>query len=126
MRQLTDGEYAEKLIEFMGPNRGCEVRIPPDALSFRQECINRGIWVTRANNEVLEGIQTVAGMMVMRKLRVNRQCKRTIRGVNTYAWDPNKARRGIEEPLAQGDDEASALRYGLHGKIPRWRFMLAG
>jgi PBSX family phage terminase large subunit len=100
MRQLTDGQYAEKLIEFMGRNRGCQVLIPPDALSFRQECINRGIWVTEANNEVVEGIQTVAGMMVMRKLRVNRQCRRTIRGINTYAWDPSKARRGIEEPLA--------------------------
>jgi PBSX family phage terminase large subunit len=123
MRQLTDGQYAEKLIEFMGRNGGCQVLIPPDALSFRQECINRGIWVTEANNEVVEGIQTVAGMMVMRKLRVNRQCRRTIRGINTYVWDPSKARRGIEEPLAQGDDEASALRYGLHSKIPRWRFM---
>ena len=125
MRQLTDGQYAEELIKFMGPNQACQVRIPPDALSFRQECINRGIWVTEANNEVVEGIQTVAGMMVARKLRVNRQCKRTIRGINTYVWDPNKAKRGIEEPLTEGDDEASALRYGLNGKIPRWRFMLA-
>jgi len=122
MRQKTDGQYAEDLVEFMGANNGCQVIIPPDALSFRQECINRGIWVTEANNDVTPGLQTVAGMMAARKLRLNRKCKRVIRGIQTYVWDPNKAKRGIEEPLKQNDDECDALRYGLHSKICKWRY----
>lgn len=124
MRQLTDGEYANALVDFMGPNNSCQVIIPPDALSFRQECVNRGLWVTVANDEH-EGIQTVAGMMATRKLRVNRKCVRTIRGINAYVWDSNKAKRGVEEPVAHDDDEASSLRYGVHSKIPKWRYMMS-
>jgi PBSX family phage terminase large subunit len=123
MGQLTDGQYADELIKFMGPNTGCQVIIPPDALSFRLECVNRGIWVTTAD-DAHEGIQSVAGMMSTRRLRINRKCVRTIQGIQTFVWDSNKAKHGLEEPLAQNDDEASALRYGVHTKIPKWRYML--
>jgi PBSX family phage terminase large subunit len=122
LRQLTDGQYADKLIEFMGPYAGAQVIIPPDALSFRQECTNRGMWVTVAKNEVMEGIQTVAGMMAARRLRINCKCMRTRRGIVSYVWDPNAAKRGKEEPLQKNDDEACSLRYGLHAKIPKWRY----
>ena len=122
LRQLTDGQYADELEKFMGENNGCQVIIPPEALSFRQECVNRGMWVTTANNDVAEGIQTVAGMMAAKKIRINRQCKRVIRGILTFAWDPNKAKRGIEEPLKQADDEADMLRYSLNSKIYKWRY----
>jgi hypothetical protein len=124
MKQCTDGEHAERLIKFMGANNGCQVIIPPEALSFRQECVNRGIWVTEAKNEVTEGIQSVAGMMVMRKLRINRKCVRTLRGIMAHVWDSNKAKRGVEEPVKHDDDEADALRYGIHTKIPKWRYMI--
>lgn len=122
MKQLTDGQYADELTKFMGPNSACEVIIPPEALSFRQECLNRGIWVTEAKNEVSEGLQTVAGMMVSRKLRVNRKCSRMLRGIQTHAWDANKAKHGLEEPIKKNDDEADCLRYGLHTKIPKYRY----
>ncbi len=124
MRQKTDGEYAEDLTKFMGENNGCQVIIPPEALSFRQECINRGMWVTEANNEVREGLQTVAGMMSARKLHVNRNCERLLRGIMTHVWDPNKAKRGIEEPLKENDDEADCLRYGCHSKIQKYRYLV--
>jgi PBSX family phage terminase large subunit len=124
MRQLTDGQHADNLIKFMG-NQACQVIIPPEALSFRNECAGRGIWVAEAKNEVTEGLQTVAGMMAMRKLRINRKCVRTLRGIMAHVWDPNKAKRGVEEPLKQNDDEADCLRYGLHTKIPKYRYMLA-
>lgn len=122
MLQKTDGQYADNLVEFMGKSNGCQVIVPPEALSFWQELVNRGFWVTKADNEVTPGLQTVAGMMTAQKLRVNRRCKRVISGIQTYVWDPNKAKRGIEEPLKQNDDECDALRYGLHTKINKWRY----
>lgn len=125
MRQLTDGQYADELVKFMGSNSACQVIIPPEALSFKQECRNRGIWVSDAKNEVTEGLQSVAGMMAARKLRVNRKCLRVQRGVQAHVWDPQKAKRGLEEPLKQNDDEADALRYGIHTKIPKWRYLTA-
>lgn len=123
MRQKTDGQHADDLLEFMGRNSSCQVIIPPEALSFKQECINRGIWVTDANNEVTEGLQTVAGMMAARKLRVNRKCTRLYRGINAHVWDPNRLKRGVEEPMKSNDDEADALRYGVASKIQKWRYL---
>jgi PBSX family phage terminase large subunit len=122
MMQKTDGQYADDLLEFMGVNQGCQVIIPPEALSFQQECIQRGVWVTSADNSVPEGIQTVAGLMTTKKLRINRKCQRTLRGIQTYVWDLNKGKRGVEEPEKSNDDEADALRYGLHTKIPKYRY----
>lgn len=122
MRQKTDGQYADDLIQFMGENNGCQVIVPPEALSFRQELMQRGVWVTEADNDVKPGIQTVAGMMARKKLRINRKCVRTIRGIQNHVWDPNKAKRGIEEPLKQNDDEADMVRYGCHSKIPKYRY----
>lgn len=124
MQQLTDGQYADKLIEFMGPNNACQVIIPPEALSFKQECTNRGIWAMDAHNEVLEGLQAVAGMMAAKKLRINRKCTRVQRGIMAHVWDPNAAKRGVEQPLKQNDDEADCLRYGIHTKIQKYRYML--
>ena len=123
MQQHTDGEHANELFGFMGGNTACQVIIPPEVLSFRQECSSRGVWVSEARNEVLEGLQTVAGMMAARKLRINRKCVRTIRGIMAHVWDPNKAKRGAEEPIKKDDDEADCLRYGLHTKIPKYRYL---
>jgi len=123
MRQKTDGQYADDLIEFMGPSKACEIRVPPECASFRAELVQRGLWVTDADNEVLEGIQTVSGMMTTRKIRIHkRKCADLIREIQFYCWDENASKRGKEQPLKQNDDDCDALRYGLHGKIPRWRF----
>jgi hypothetical protein len=124
LKQLTDGQYAEELLKFMGPNQGAQVIIPPEALSFRAECTNRGIWVTPAKNEVIEGLQTVAGMMAARKFRINRKCLRTRRMIHTYVWDALAAARGVEQPLKQDDDEADSVRYGMHTKIQKWRYAM--
>jgi len=108
MRQKTDEQYADDLVEFMGANNGCQVIVPPEALSMRTSLVNRGVWVTEANNEIKEGLETVAAMMSVRKFRINRRCVRCLRGIHTHVWDPNKAKRGIEEPLKQDDDECLA------------------
>ena len=123
MRQKTNGEYADDLVEFMGPN-GCQIIVPPEAASFRLELLSRGLWVSDANNEVAPGIETVASIMSARKLRVHRtRCAGLVKGIETYAWDPKKSARGKEEPLKVDDDDADALRYGLHEKIPIWRYL---
>jgi PBSX family phage terminase large subunit len=123
MRQKTDGQYADDLVEFMGRNRSCQVILPPECASFKAELVLRGLWVTEAENEVLEGIQSVSGLMAKRKLRIHRQrCASLAAKIQTYCWDQKAALRGVEQPLKQDDDDPDALRYGVHRKIPRWRF----
>lgn len=123
MQQKTDAQYADDLQSFMGPNNACQVIVPPEAASFKAELSGRGLWISDANNEVLEGIQTVAALMSTRKLRIHRRCIETLKGIELYAWDKKAALRGVEQPLKQDDDAADMLRYATHEKIPRWRFM---
>jgi PBSX family phage terminase large subunit len=125
MRQKTDSQLVDDLFEFMGPNNGCQVITPPEALSFKNECLQRGVWTTNANNEVSTGIKAVGNMLAKGKIRINRKCERVLRGISTHAWDPNKAKRGIEEPMKQDDDEADAFRYGVFTKVPGYRWSAA-
>lgn len=126
MRQKTDGQYADDLMEFMGINNACQIIVPPEAASFRAELVLRGLWVTEANNEVEEGIKTVASAMSTRILRINRRCKETLKGIELYAWDHKAAKRGVEQPLKENDDSVDCLRYALHTKIPKWRLVGQG
>jgi phage terminase large subunit len=70
----------------------------------------------------MEGLQAVMGMMAKRKFRIHRGCKETIKGIETHVWDPNKAKRGIEEPLKQNDDAADMVRYSIASKCTKWRY----
>ena len=124
-RQKTDGQYADDLEEFGA--LGCEVRVPPEAASLRAELLLRGFWVVDADNEVSEGIHTVSTLLSRRKLRISRRgCPELSKKLPTYAWDDKASQRGVEQPLKKEDDEADALRYGVHGKIPQWRVTMEG
>lgn len=124
-RQKTDGQYADDLEAFGA--MGHEVRVPPEAASLRAELLLRGFWVVDADNSVGDGIHTVSTLLSRRKLRISqRGCPRLAKAVPNYAWNDKAALRGVEEPLKKDDDEADALRYGIHGKIPQWRVTLEG
>jgi PBSX family phage terminase large subunit len=120
MRQKTDGQYADDLAAFGA--EGHQVIVPPEALSLKNELVQRGFWVTDADNSVKEGIHTVAAMFSRRKLRISKRgCPNLAKRVPNYAWDDQAAKRGVEQPLKVEDDDCDSMRYGIHGKIPAWR-----
>ena len=125
MRQLTDAQYADALEQFMdghADKRGCEIRVPPEAASFRAELVQRGLWVVDADNSVSEGIHTVSSLLAQRNLLVNvDNCNGVEKRIPNYSWDAKAALRGEEQPLKVDDDDVDMLRYGVHGKIPAWR-----
>jgi hypothetical protein len=47
MRQKTDAEYADDLVEFIGSQNNAKVIIDPSAASFKAEMMKRGIWHLR-------------------------------------------------------------------------------
>jgi PBSX family phage terminase large subunit len=49
MRQKTDAEYANDLLEFIGTGSGAKVIIDPSAASFKAEMTKRGIWHHKAD-----------------------------------------------------------------------------
>lgn len=119
-RQKTDAEYVSDLIDFGALS--CMTIIPPEAASLRAEAVSRGLWVMPADNAVSEGIHTVSSLLARRKLLISqRGCPELSRRILSYAWDPNAAKLGKEQPLKQNDDDVDCLRYGVHGKIPQWR-----
>lgn len=120
MRMKTDGQYVDDLITFGAEKH--QVIVPPEAASLKAELINRGMWMTEADNSVSEGIHTVSTMFARRKLRISKRgCPELAKRVPNYCWDERAAKLGKEQPLKVEDDDNDAMRYGVHGKIPDWR-----
>ncbi len=120
MRQKTDAQYVDDLVAFGAT--GNQVIIPPEAASLKAEAIQRGLWITDADNAVSEGIHTVATMLSRRKVRISKRgCPELAKRIPNYAWDDNAAKRGVEQPLKVEDDDCDSFRYGIHSKVPAWR-----
>lgn len=122
MRQKTDDEYAEDMIKFIGPEKGCEVIVDPSAASLKAAFVKKGLWVTNAKNDVQDGIQKTMSALASGVLRFHRiRCEATIGEMQNYSWDPKKAAKGVEEPIKQADHGPDSVRYYAATKIPIWR-----
>jgi PBSX family phage terminase large subunit len=120
MRQKTNEEYIDDLIAFGAAK--FQIILPPEALSMKNSAIQRGLWITDADNAVKEGIHTVSTLLASRRLRISKTgCPELVKRLPNYAWDKNAAKLGKEAPMKVEDDDCDALRYGVHGKIPQWR-----
>ena len=119
MSQKTDGQYADDLTKFIA---ACNCKQPPriivdpSAASFKAELnVRGGFFVTNADNDVLDGIRRTASALHQRKIRVHRSnCPNTVREHPNYAWDPAKAKLGVEEPVKKADHTCDALRYAVN------------
>jgi PBSX family phage terminase large subunit len=122
MRQKTDAEYADDLVEFIGPQRNAKVIIDPSAASFKAEMTKRGIWHVDADNDVNDGIRISSMVLNQRLVRFCRQTvQKTIQQMQTYAWDSKAAQRGDEKPLKMHDHGPDAFRYFAKTEVPHWR-----
>lgn len=130
-RQKTDAQYADDLINGDGrnwPGFGPERRLwpgvilDPSAASFKAELMNRGVFVTAADNEVEDGIRRVSSMLARGKLKIHRKnCPNGVREMQTYAWDDKKSEKGKELPLKSHDHFPDAARYYIQTRINDWR-----
>lgn len=113
-RSKTDSEYADDLQKFIAESRVAtrpRVIVDPSAASFKLELEKRGIFVSDADNTVLDGIRRTASALKLGKIRVHRECVNTQREMQSYAWNDKKARVGEEEPIKANDHACDALRY---------------
>ena len=120
-RQKTDAQYGDDLEEFMGPKSDAQFIVPPEASSFEAELQQRGVWMTTADNEVLEGIKAVSQMMSRGLIRIHKRCVNLLKELPAYCWNPKRSDKGIEEPIKKNDHACDALRYYVKTKIPAWR-----
>jgi len=121
-RQKTDSEYAEDLITFMGRGAAAEIIVDPSAASFKLELSKRGLWVSDAKNEVIDGIRLTSTALGNGLIRINRTaCPVTCRQMPNYAWDEKAKQRGEEKPLKQMDHTCDGFRYFCETCIDPWR-----
>lgn len=114
-RQKDNSEYADDLETFIGGGKAPTIIIDPSAASFKATLRKRHIRTKDAENEVLDGIQTMSTMISKGKLRVHRRnCPNFLMERAAYVWDDKAVKRGDEKPLKQMDHACDACRYLCH------------
>jgi hypothetical protein len=127
----NDGAYVADLAEFIaGHNvltgdkvvrsQDATVIVDDLAVNFRAEMMRAGVYGIDADTELLEGIQRVGLLFEKKMVRVSSSCVHFIAEHQSYAWDAQKASRGIEEPV--GTKQAvEAFRHYVKTRINPWR-----
>ncbi len=107
-RQKTDGEYAQDLRELAGGRDIRLVVVDPSAASFIEVLRREGWRVVKAENDVLSGIRTTAGLLREKKLVICRGCGDALREFQLYCW----ADRGGQDRVRKEHDHAmDEIRY---------------
>ncbi|SOB83148.1 PBSX family phage terminase large subunit [Streptomyces sp. 1331.2] len=126
-RQMTDAQYSAALQGWLG-GLGVEPEwtfLDPSAASMMAQLWEDGHpGVTRAKNEVLDGIRSVATAFGAGLLRVHRSCTGLLGELPDYVWDAAAAAAGEDRPLKRGDHSVDALRYAVHSTAHEWRHLL--
>lgn len=130
-RQLTDVEYSRRYREWLEqvPEPGTDLPgvrpawhiVDPSATSFVIQLHRDGCTPTLADNEVLDGIRTVASLLATDRLKIHRSCAGLIDELPGYSWDDEKAEKGEDEPVKVNDHSLDAARYVVHTTEALWR-----
>jgi len=112
-KQKTNSEFAEDVAEFLEPYSIKNVYIDPSAASMKLDLRKKGIYTVDANNDVEFGIGVTTSEMKKGNLYVLKECKNTIREIESFVWDNKKAERGEDAPIKRDDHTCDALRYAI-------------
>ena len=120
---MTDAQYADKMMEFMGPAAAdqCMIVVDPSAKSFITELRQRGFYVKEGDNDVLDGIRDVSSLFYRQRLHIHRRCIGLIAELKSYVWDDKAAEKGDEKPVKMQDHGPAALRYYSNTVLPDGR-----
>lgn len=114
-RQKTDEQYYDDLVEFIGNRIVPTLIIDPSAASFIAVIEQKGRFrVIPANNDVLDGIRSVASCISSGRLFVHESCVNLKREFTSYVWDEKASQRGEDKPIKDNDHALDAVRYGVY------------
>ncbi|MFD8216201.1 PBSX family phage terminase large subunit [Streptomyces sp. NPDC059697] len=135
-RQMTDAQYSAAIRAWLAawqhPNSSSPPGIAPEwtfvdpsAASFSTQLWHDGHpGLARANNEVRDGIRSVAAALAAGRLLVHESCEGLLSELPGYSWDPKATERGEDAPLKVDDHSCDALRYAVHSTAHEWRHLL--
>ena len=110
--QKTDIEYTNDMRQFISDNeyltdgltyREIPIIVDPAANSFKLQLRRYHMKTKNANNDVLDGIRTVATLFSQGKLYISKECTNLIQELHTYSWDSKKQQLGIDSPCKVND-----------------------
>lgn len=128
-RQMDDKQYSDAVkgwlagLELAPGVLGITPRytfVDPSAASFRLRMHRDGARVYPADNSVGDGIRTMASVIGSDRLRVHRRCAGLLGEIGSYSWDPDKAKKGLDEPIKQDDHSCDAARYAMRTSEAFW------
>lgn len=118
--QQTDFEFLQWLQrEFFDYYPIKTVYLDPSAESFQVELKRARKPVVQANNDVVDGIRTVARLMAQGDMIITHKCNNLIREIEGYCWDPKSIKLGEDKPLKKNDHLCDALRYAIHTRFQK-------
>ena len=117
-RSKTDAELADDIYDFVKFKNVRTVFVDPSAASFKLELRRRNLSVLDAKNDVLDGIKVVSKFISQKNLVIHKKCTNLIECIQTYAWDPKSADKGIDKPIKENDHCCDAIRYAIFSNFP--------
>ncbi len=109
MRQLTDEEYYNSLLNLAGNRNIRFVIVDPSAASFITTIRRHGKFqVKKADNRVLDGIRFCSCLLSDNRLKFDPSCKDIIREFGAYCWDNQSATDAV---IKQNDHAMDEMRY---------------
>ena len=108
-RQKTDAEYLEDLRRFTEGERVEKVIIDPSAASFIEAVKRAGYPVSRADNNVADGLRVTADLLKRRKIVICEGCENSLKEIAQYCWEDGGA--GRDRPRKEKDHAMDEMRY---------------
>ena len=112
--QKTDGEFLEMFIQWLDGLVPHAVYCDPSAASWKVLLMRNGFRVQNADNDVINGIRHVSTMLQGSKYFMDYSCKNTELEYNSYVWNPDAQRTGVDKPVKEHDHTCDTDRYVLY------------
>jgi phage terminase large subunit len=72
-----------------------------------------------ANNDVIDGIRTLANMIASKKYYISSSCVEAIKEMGSYSWDKLAQKQGMDRPLKRDDHSSDMQRYAVYTHLNR-------
>lgn len=108
-RQKTDTEYVADLKKFAAGEIVEKVIVDPSAASFIEALRREGFPVSRADNDVADGIRVTANLLKQRKIVICEGCESCLSEIAAYCWEDGGT--GRDRPKKERDHAMDEMRY---------------
>ena len=108
-RQKTDAEYVADLKKFAAGETMEKVIVDPSAASFIEALRREGFPVSKADNDVADGIRVTANLLKQRKIVICEGCESCLAEIAAYCWEDSGT--GRDRPKKERDHAMDEMRY---------------